>query len=117
MAELVVLVLNDPNLAESVLTAWVNSGVPGVTLLPSTGLRYHVGRHALRDDLPLIPSLADLLEGREEPHCTLFAVVEVGFNVESLVAATVAITGSLAAPDTGILFTVPVARVWGEGWG
>jgi hypothetical protein len=117
MAELVVLVLNDPNLAERVLTAWVNTGVPGVTLVPSTGLRYHVGKQALRDDLPLIPSLADLLEGREEPHCTLLAVVAAGFNVEALVTATEAITGPLAEPDTGILFTVPVTRVWGEGWG
>jgi hypothetical protein len=113
MAELVVLVLDNPDQAEEVLTAWLEVGIGGATILDSAGLRYKIGRRNMRDDLPLIPSLRDLLQGREEPHCTLFAVVPDGFDLDGLVTATEGITGALDEPDTGILFVIPVTRVWG----
>jgi hypothetical protein len=113
MAELVMLVLNDPNKIDDVLAAWLTLGVPGVTILDSTGLRQQMGKHPFRDDLPIFPALDDLLQGVEEPHRTLFAVVEDGFDIDGLAAATEQITGVLDAPNTGILFTLPVRRVWG----
>lgn len=113
MSELIVLVLNDPGKTEDILAAWVAVGVSGVTILDSRGLSHQVSRHSLRDDLPLFPSLEDLLRGREEPHRTLFAVVPDGFEVEALVAATEQITGTFNQPDTGIMFAVPVTRAWG----
>jgi hypothetical protein len=113
MAELIVLVLNDANKSDDVLASWLTLGVPGVTILESTGLRQQLGKRPFRDDLPLFPALEDLLQGAEEPQRTLFAVVEDGFDVDGLVAATEQITGVLDAPNTGILFTLPVRRAWG----
>jgi nitrogen regulatory protein P-II 1 len=113
MAELVVLVLDDPGQVDQVLEAWVSVGVSGVTLLDSAGLEHHLARHASRDDLPLFPSLSALLRTREEQHRTLFTVVPEGFDLEALVAATQRITGDLNDPNTGVLFAVPVSRVWG----
>lgn len=113
MAELIVLVLDDPDKTEDVLAAWVAVGVSGVTILDSAGLRHKLGRRGLRDDLPLFPSLEDLLRSREEPHRTLFAVVPDGFDRDALVAATEEITGALDEPDTGILFVIPVIHAWG----
>lgn len=113
LPELVVLVLNDPNQTEDVLSAWLRMGVGGVTILNSRGLGQYVGRLGLRDDLPLFPSLEGLLQSREEPHRTLFVVVPDGFDVAALVGATEKITGDLDEPNTGILFTVPVTRAWG----
>lgn len=113
MPELVVLVLNDVTKLEAVLTTWVHLGVPGVTILDSTGLRQTMGKRGFRDDLPLFPNLDDLLEGTEEHSRTLFTVVPDGFAVDSLVAATERITGKLNAPNTGILFTLPIGRAWG----
>jgi len=60
---------------------------------------------------PSYPSLSAILHCREEPRCTLFAIVPGGFDTESLVAATENVTGALSAPGTGLLFVVPVARV------
>lgn len=113
MTDLVMLVLDDPDKTEEVLRAWLASGVPGVTLLNSTGLRYEMGRAGLRDDLPLFPSLEDFLQSREEEHRTLFTIVPDGFDIEGLVAATEKFTGRLDEPDTGILFTIPVGQAWG----
>lgn len=113
MAELVVLVLNDPGRLDEVLTAWLSAGVPGITTLNSTGVRQGLGKRAFRDDLPLFPALDDLLQGDTGHSLTLFAVVPDGFAIESLLTATERITGRLDAPNTGILFTVPVSRAWG----
>jgi hypothetical protein len=113
MPEIVVLVLNDVKKLEDVLTVWLQTGVPGVTTLDSTGLRQEMGMRAFRDDLPLFPTMEDLLEGNEEHSRTLFAVVPDGFAIDALVEATEQVTGKLDAPNTGILFTLPVGRVWG----
>jgi hypothetical protein len=108
-----VLVLNDPDKTEDILAAWLEVGISGVTILDSKGLSHQVSRRGLRDDLPLFPSLEDLLRSREEPHRTLCAVVADGFDVAALVVATEKITGNFDEPNTGILFTVPVTRAWG----
>jgi hypothetical protein len=115
------LVLKDPGQIDDVLAAWLEVGVSGVTILDSRGLSHHIpprggggrGGRGLRDDLPLFPSLEDLLRGREESHRTLFTLVPEGFEVEALVAATERITGPFDGPDSGILFTLPVSRAWG----
>lgn len=75
MPELVVCVVDDPEKAEDVLGAWVELGVPGVTILDSTGLGHHMSGLGAADDVPLFPSLESLLRAREESHRTLLAVV------------------------------------------
>lgn len=113
MPELVVLVLDDADKVDAILTAWLAAGVPGASILDSAGLGRELGEHALRADLPLMPSLSSLFRRREENSRTLFSVVPDGFDVEALARATEAITGPLDQPDTGILFTLPVTRAWG----
>ncbi len=113
MAELVVLVLDDPDKMEDVLAVWLAAGIAGVTILDSSGLNHQVGKRRLRDDVPLFPSLATLLRGREEHHRTLFVVVPDDFDIQALVAATEKIIGAFDEPNTGILFTLPVTRAWG----
>lgn len=113
MPELVVLVLDTDDHIPGVIEAWLEAGVTGVTSIESSGLGHHLAEHASSADLPLIPSLARLLRPREDPSRTLFTVVPDGFDVEGLITATEAVTGSLDAPDSGILFVVPVSRVRG----
>ncbi|MBC7226135.1 MAG: hypothetical protein H5T61_02755 [Thermoflexales bacterium] len=111
MAYLVVLVLDNPDQCPDVLRAWDEAGVPGATILESTGL----GRmqKAIWDDLPLVPSVRDLLGVCELHHRTIFTVVQDEEAVDRVVAATQEITGDLNTHHTGILFVVPVVRVLG----
>jgi len=113
MPKLVVCVVDDPERAEDVLAAWVELGVPGATILDSTGLGHHIAGLGAPDDLPLFPSLESLLRAREESHRTLLAVVNDSQTIDQLVEATEHIVGPLAAPDTGILFVVPIEQAWG----
>lgn len=112
MHHMVLLVLDDINLCSSVLDAWEAAGASGVTILGSTGLG-RVRKAALRDDLPLFPSLANLLRGHEEEHRTLFTVVENEALVDALIDATQEITGDLSEPEKGVLFVLPVSRAVG----
>ena len=112
MTYLVVLVLDNPDLCNEVLHAWEDSGVGGITILESTGVN-RVRRAGLRDDLPLMPSLADLFKTGETHHRTLFSVVDSTEQTENLHAATESVIGDLHKPNTGLLFIVPIYQVFG----
>jgi nitrogen regulatory protein PII len=116
MAHLVVFVLDNLEQCSAVLEAWEEAGALGMTILESTGLRRL--RVALRDDLPLLPSLRDLLASQELRHRTLFTVVADEAVVERIIAATEQVVGDFSRHHAGLLFVVPVTRVLGlEKWG
>jgi nitrogen regulatory protein PII len=110
----VVLIVDRLDEVPGVLDSWEQAGVTGVTILESTGLG-RVRRAALRDDLPLMPSLQDLLENEEIHHRTLITVVETEEEVDRVIAAAQENTGNLEEAHTGFLFVVPVLRVIGLG--
>jgi nitrogen regulatory protein PII len=112
MYHMILLILDKLEQCPSILDAWDAAGAAGITILESTGLA-RVRKSALRDDLPLMPSIDSLLKGREEHHRTLFTVVEDEVQVDRIIEATLAITGSLDEPNSGALFVLPVSRAVG----
>lgn len=112
MYQMVLLILDDLDLCSDVLAAWEATGVSGITILESTGLG-RVRKAGFRDGLPLMPSLLNLMQSREETHRTLFTVVEGEEMVDRLIQATETITGDMSAANTGVLFVLPVSRVVG----
>jgi hypothetical protein len=111
MTNLLVFVLDNLEQCPDILDAWEEAGIPGVTILESTGLGHL--RNAMRDDLPLLPSLRDLLASRELHHRTFFTVIEDEATLERVIAATERIVGDFTRHHTGLLFVVPVIRVLG----
>jgi hypothetical protein len=109
---LILLVLQDTAKLEDVLTAWENAGVKGITILRSLGLA-HAHRHALREDIPLIPSLDDFLSRDEDFNRTLFTVTDSEELIDRVIEVTEAITGDLDSPNSGLLVVLPVARARG----
>ena len=101
MANLLVLVLDDVEHCPSILDAWNKAGVMGITILESTGQARL--RRAMRDDLPLMPSLRDLLAGGEMHHRTLFSVVDDDEVVagEWMMAAVMVEAGNRERRDAG----------------
>ena len=112
MYHMILLILDKLEQCPSVLDAWDAAGAAGITILESTGLA-RVRKSAIRDDLPLMPSIDSLLKGREEHHRTLFTVVEDEAQVDRIIEATLAITGNLDEPNSGALFVLPVMRAVG----
>lgn len=109
---LVVMIVDNPEDCSAVLDAWTEIGVAGVTILESTGLARHQ-KSRMEDNFPLMPSLRDFLQAREEPHRTLFSVVDSLETVDRMVEAAQRITGNLNDPHTGFLFVTPVLRAYG----
>jgi nitrogen regulatory protein P-II 1 len=113
MSFMVVLIINDPDDCPSILDAWEAAGATGITILESTGLG--ALRTGLRDDIPLMPSVRDLLQGKEVHHRTMISVVKTEAMVDTLVNEARDILGDLDRPHSGFLFVMPVLRAYGLG--
>ena len=107
---LLIMVLDDATHLGAVLEAWVNAGVPGVTVLESTGVNRLLERSEARS---VFMGFGQMFAGARVGHNTLLAIIESLEIAESAVAATEAILGDLSQPHTGIIFAVPVAKTWG----
>jgi hypothetical protein len=111
MAHLVVLVLDNLTQSPHVLEAKEEAGVSGVTIVESTRLRRVLG--AMRDDLPLIPSLRDILAGSELHHRTLFSVIEDETTLDRVIASAERVVGDFGRPHSDLLSVIPVTQVLG----
>jgi hypothetical protein len=113
MNTMVLLVLQNPELLNDILSAWRENGAKGVTVLPSVGMSHLSRRVALREDLPIMPGIDDLLESSADQNHTLFTIVEDDQIANKIIDATLAVTGSLDVPNTGIITAWHVTRVIG----
>lgn len=111
MHSLVVMVLFEVSQLAAVMTAWREAGAPAITILDSVGTR-ELEERARGDDLPLMPSIRDLLHGDEGPRKTLFSVVDEHV-VDTIIKETEALVGDLSEPRKGILFVLPLSKVVG----
>jgi nitrogen regulatory protein PII len=112
MYQLVIFVLDNPDLCHDVLDAWEQVGIRGITILESTGLG-RMRRIGMRDDIPLMPSLEDLFREEETRHRTLFTVVRDQEQIDAIVEATQSVVGDLNGDETGLIFVLPVSQVYG----
>ena len=113
MPKLIVVVVTDLRVCRDVIRVWDEAGVPGATILDSVGMRHLRNGDLQRDDLPLMPSLRNVLESEEYNHRTLFSVVPDDFDIENLVHRTEELVGSFEVDHTGLLFVIPVLDVRG----
>ncbi len=113
MKMIVLFVLQDFSLMDEVITAWRENGAPGVTILDSMGMSHLSRQAALREDFPIMPGIEDLMETTADSNHTLFTIVNDEKIADEIVAATLAITGDLDRPNTGILTTWPLSKVFG----
>ena len=110
MAHLVVLVLECVEICHEIMDAWEKAGASGATILESTGLARIRG--AVRDDLPLVPSLRDLLKADEMHNRTVFTMIEDDEVLERVLEVTRDHV-DFTQPNSGLMFVVPVTQVFG----
>ncbi|MGQ9816190.1 MAG: hypothetical protein ACUVR3_13775 [Candidatus Roseilinea sp.] len=106
---LLALVTDDLERCSTVLDAWQEAGVSGVTMLSAAGSRYA----STHDDLPLMVSLRAMLSGSQTPKHIVFALIDDDIVLERATHAALEIVGDFQAPNSGIMFVVPVTRAWG----
>jgi hypothetical protein len=107
---MLIMVLDNSENLNDVLQAWMDAGVPGVTILESTGINRVLPREQAG---PMFAGFSQIFGAGRVGHNTLFAVIENLALAETAVKATETVVGNLNDPHTGVVFVVPVAKTWG----
>lgn len=106
--QLLIAVINDEEKLDEILSAFVEVGVTGATIIDSEGMGYVVSR-----EVPIFAGLQSLAARSRPRNQTIFSVIREEDKVDSVIALLQEICGNLEDPATGIVFTVPVTRVVG----
>lgn len=101
--KLVVFILNREELLDDVLSAYVEAGIPGATVIDSEGM----GRY-LTYEVPLFADFKEFMKGNKPYNKTILSVVSDESVIPELKKILDSITGGLSQPGTGVLFTIPV---------
>ena len=109
MAQLLVVILNDPLQLPPLLEAWQKVGLPGTTILSSAGA-YRSQNWLQKVGLG---ALGELFEAKETQSKTLLSVIDDDGLLEKAIAITEEVVGDLTIPNRGILFVLPVTQVRG----
>lgn len=101
--KLLIFVLNNEELLEEVLEAFVEAGIPSATILDSEGM----GRF-LTYEVPLFADFREFMKGNKPYNKTIFSVVQKEEKIKKVEELIEKVCGDLSQPGTGILFTLPI---------
>ncbi len=101
--KLLVFVLNDEELLEEVMEAYVEAGITGSTILDSEGM----GRF-LSYEVPLFSKFKDFMKGNKPYNKTIFSVIKSDEVLKKAKELVDEIVGGLENTGAGIMFSVPV---------
>jgi nitrogen regulatory protein P-II 1 len=110
---LLVLVLNRVELLEEILETLVRAGVPGATIIDSTGM----GRTLAQadHDASFLAGLRSIFQYSRPENKTIFSVVRTKEKLEKARAAVQEVLGNISRPGVGIIFTLQLLDVTGLG--
>jgi len=101
--KLLIFVLNNEELLEEVMEAYIEAGITGSTILDSEGM----GRF-LSYEVPLFAKFKDFMKGNKPYNKTIFSVVYSNEVVQRAKELVDDIVGGLENTGAGIMFTLPV---------
>lgn len=107
--KLMVFILNKVEELEPLLSSFAEHGIGGATILHSTGMARAL---ANSEDESIFGSLRALLDPEREASKTILTVLNDD-QVQTALDVIEEIIGDLSAPDTGIVFTLPVDFIKG----
>jgi nitrogen regulatory protein P-II 1 len=109
---MIMYILDDTKYLSEILRAWKEAGSSGVTIFDTTGTGT-LNRRGYRDDLPLMPSLLDLLSQQDAEHKTLLTIVDSESTADRIIQVTQEIVEDFTKPNTGVLCVVPILKAFG----
>ncbi len=109
--QVVVVVLNKPEYLEDVLSAFVENGISGATVLDSQGLVKAMMQGKLKE-VPIYGSLKSFLEDAYTFNKTIFTVIESEEKTEEIITAIRELMEKHNYASGGVLFSVPVTKLF-----
>lgn len=105
------IVLNQVDYLDDILASFLEIGVTGATILDSQGMGSAIANNDA--DVPLFGSLKAFLDNSRPYNKTIFTLIESEELVEKAVFAAKKVMGDIAQPGVGLMFTLPVGKVYG----
>ena len=113
---LFVLVLNRTDKLDDLMTHFAAAGICGATILESTGMaRELYGSHHDEEEISFLGSIRGFLDsGARRGNKTIFTVLR-DEQLTRIIQIVEEVVGDLAAPDSGIMFSMPLDFARGKG--
>jgi nitrogen regulatory protein PII len=105
--KLVLIFLNKIEYLEDILSAFLENGIPGATVLSSEGMGHLIG-----DNIPIFAGLKDAFAGSSPENKLIFSVVKAS-QVKLIRDIVEDVAGSLEQPGVGPIVTLPVDQTFG----
>ena len=105
--KLVVIFLNKLEQLEDLLSAFIEIGVSGATVVNSVGMG-----HIVTENIPIFAGLRQAFAGTSPSNRTIFSVVE-DEKVEDIANVLEDVCGSFDEPGAGVMVAVEIAQVYG----
>ncbi|AOY74916.1 hypothetical protein [Clostridium formicaceticum] len=106
------IVLNKTEYLDDILTAFVNIGITGATIIDSQGMASALVENH-HNDIPIIGSLRSLVDRSRPYNKTIFTILQDNKMVDRAMEAVNTIVGGMNSKGTGVMFTVPVGKILG----
>lgn len=106
------IVLNKTDFLDEILTEFVENGVKGATILDSQGMGSALTMNA-DDPVPAFGLLRSFLDHSKPYNKTIFTVLESEEDAQRVAKIVNKVMGGIDNPGHGMMFTVPVGRVYG----
>lgn len=110
--QLLVLILKKVELTNPIMKALAESGVRGGTTLDGNGMANAISD---MEDLPIFGMLRSFLADEEKEICKVMLFVLQDEQVKTTREIIKKVIGDLNAPNTGIMFSIPITQVEGFG--
>ncbi|MBB2181579.1 hypothetical protein H0486_01545 [Lachnospiraceae bacterium MD1] len=108
--KLLVLILKKVQRMDDIIKQLAEAGVKGGTILDGTGMAKSLVN---MEELPIFDMLKALLADEEKEACKVMLFVLKQDQVQDAKTAIKEVIGDLTAPNTGIMFTVPIDDIEG----
>lgn len=110
--QLLVTILKKVNVMDELIKNLARAGVKGATILDGTGMA-----ESLMDmeDLPLFGVLRRIMSDEEREVSKVMMIALKDDMVQDVMKIIKAVVGDLNEPNTGIMFTLPIANFEGIG--
>ncbi len=102
---LLVVVINNEDLLDDLITGWLDIGITGATVLESTDFVQLISTH-----IPIFAGFRTLSGGGMHHNKTIFAAIEKKSILDDAVAFLEVICKKPGKPHQGIYFVVPLLR-------
>lgn len=106
------IVINKTDYVDDILEEFLEIGVGGATILDSQGM----GSAMAEGDtshIPLFGSLQRYLDSSRPYNKTIFTVIESDELLDKAIESVKKIVGDMEKLGVGIMFTMPIGRVYG----